>query len=256
MVLPGNPAPVAAAPLAKVSSGITGVLVKFVVPVAGFCGGYAMGLQIVAPLADFITDFIPFARQMDAAVKARSSSTLIAYEIAALLIISISVVIAYLVMSFMGGGFLPQVVAVGVGAFGIGVGIRGIVEGFGPAKAAMAAVGDGTTTAITTTTTTAKAGTEAAAAASTSAATDDAAAKASAAAAAKAAELEAQRAANEAAIKAREAERARGEAERRRAQIAAEEARLIEERRRSELAAQRRERERQRGTGREGRVRI
>lgn len=140
MVLPGNPAGPAAPPsggaLGKLGSGVGGVIVKFVIPVAGFFGGYSIGLGIVQPLADFLMDFIPFLKRMDKSVTTRSTSLKIPLLIAALIIVGVTLTIGYLIRSFMGGGFWGTFIAVGVGAFGVGVGIRGIIEGFGPAKRA------------------------------------------------------------------------------------------------------------------------
>ena len=237
MTLPGNQADAGVpagttGPVGKMTSGVGEVIVKFVIPVAGFCGGYAMGAQIVTPLADFLVDFVPFLRRMYTTISDQAPGTDISMVIAGLIIVGISMTIGYMVYSLMGGGFLPMLVAVGIISFGIGVGIRGVVEGFGPAKAAIASVLDG---GPSTTATTPASGTSATAAA---------------------AARRAQEAANAAAVAARDADRARAEAEALRRQRAAQDAILIEERRRAELAAVERERERHRGTGRKGMTRI
>lgn len=145
MPLPGNAAAAGTpagtvGPVGKMTSGVGGVIVKFIVPVAGFFGGFSLGGPIVKPLADFIIDFVPFVRRIDKSIRERSGSTWIAIEIAALIIIGVSMTIAYLIRSFMGGGFWGNLIAVGVASFGIGVGVKGIIDGFGPAKAAVEAI--------------------------------------------------------------------------------------------------------------------
>ena len=145
MPLPGNAAAAGtpagtAGPAGKMTAGVGGVIVKFVVPVAGFFGGFSMSGPVVKPLADFIIDFVPFVRRIDKSVRERSGSTWIAIEIAALIIIGVSMTIAYFVRSFMGGGFWGNMIAVGIASFGIGIGVKGIIDGFGPAKAAVEAI--------------------------------------------------------------------------------------------------------------------
>lgn len=123
----------------KVGGGVM-KLVRFVVPIGAGVGGWMTGGPIVAGLAAWFVDFIPGFGRIQAWAKGRSSTTDIAGLIAGLIVIAASSAIAGLVRAFIGGMF-GGIIALGVAAFGIAAGLKGIVNSFGPLSTAVASVG-------------------------------------------------------------------------------------------------------------------
>ncbi len=115
-------------------------LVRFIVPIGAGVGGWMTGGPIVAGLAAWFVDFIPGFGRIQAWAKGRSSTTDIAGMIAGLIVIAASTAIAGLVRAFVGGMF-GGIIALGIAAFGIAAGLKGVVNSFGPLATAVATVG-------------------------------------------------------------------------------------------------------------------
>ena len=123
--------------------GIMNVITKFIVPIAGFGGGWMVGDTVVSSLASFFTDFIPFFGKVNDMATSRSSSINIAFLIAGGIIIAFGVVIGTLVRGWLGSDGFGAIIAVAAASFTIGMGVRGIVSGFGPLQTAVDAAGAG-----------------------------------------------------------------------------------------------------------------
>ena len=130
----------------KAGKAVGGVmkLVRFIVPIGAGVGGWMTGGPIVAGLATWFVDFIPGFGRIQAWAKGRSSTTDIAGLIAGLIVIAGSSAIAGIVRMFIGGTF-GGLIALGVAAFGIAAGLKGIVNSFGPLATAVATVSQGGT---------------------------------------------------------------------------------------------------------------
>ena len=123
----------------KVGGGVM-KLVRFVVPIGAGFGGWMTGGPIVAALATFMTDFIPGFSRIGSWVKSRSSTTDIAGMIAGIIVIAAASAIAGVVKMFIGGTF-GGIIALGIAAFGIAAGLKGIVNSFGPLSTAVSTIG-------------------------------------------------------------------------------------------------------------------
>ena len=126
------------------TGGLMKVVGKFIVPIAGFAGGYMVGGPIVEGLAAWIKDFIPGMKRITGWAESRSSSTKIATLIAGAIVITVGVIVGTLIRGFLGGNFFGTMIATGFSAFTIGAGVKGIISGFGPLQTAVTTVSGGT----------------------------------------------------------------------------------------------------------------
>ena len=117
-------------------------LVRFVVPIGAGAAGWFSGKPIVDGLSAFLTDFIPGFKSISDKVTARSSALNIAGLIAGAIVMGAALAIAGVIKMFIGGA-MGNIIAIGIGAFGVAAGIRGIVVSFTPLQTAVDTVAGG-----------------------------------------------------------------------------------------------------------------
>jgi len=117
-------------------------LVRFVVPIGAGAAGWFSGKPIVDGLSAFLTDFIPGFKSISDKVTARSSALNLAGLIAGVIVISAALGIAGLIKVFI-SGTMGNIIAIGIGAFGVAAGLKGIVSSFKPLETAVNTVAGG-----------------------------------------------------------------------------------------------------------------
>jgi hypothetical protein len=93
-------------------------------------------------LSAFLTDFIPGFKSISDKVTSRSSALNIAGLIAGAIVMGAALAIAGVIKMFIGGA-MGNIIAIGIGAFGVAAGIKGIVVSFTPLETAVNTVAGG-----------------------------------------------------------------------------------------------------------------
>ena len=117
-------------------------LVRFVVPIGAGAAGWFSGKPIVDGLSAFLTDFIPGFKSISDKVSSRSSALSLAGLIAGAIVMGAALAIAGVIKMFIGGA-MGNIIAIGIGAFGVAAGLKGIVSSFGPLETAVSTVAGG-----------------------------------------------------------------------------------------------------------------
>lgn len=121
-------------------SGIVGVFTRFIIPIAAAGAGWMTGTQIASGIGDWVVSFVPGLSKVQTWAQTKDKSMYIGLILGGIIVISVGLLVAYLLRSFLGGGLIAAMVSRGVASYALGAGIHSVINGFGPAKAAVEAI--------------------------------------------------------------------------------------------------------------------